>query len=168
MPDLNLNSSSIRKAVAALKKIDEQLAYLAALTAVGIKPLSRWEKPLGDEPEGWIGKLDLRTSAVSRTVQSGGKVNETLFSRTEAYIRFYETCFSDTPIDKSPSVQRWEGFLFGFPPCCVDAYIQQPYQKNDLEPEDQKILFHWACQGCLITPLLLPEYREVYQFVAKL
>jgi hypothetical protein len=165
---LDLDSLPVRKAVAALKEIDEQLAYLAVLTAVGSKPLSRWEKPLADEQNAFLGELDLPYSPVPRTLLSGKIVTETVFGRSPSYVQMYQARFANTPIDKSPTAQRCEGFLFGFPPCCVEAYIQEPYQKNDLDPEEQKILFHWACKGCLLTPLLLPEYRKIYQFVAAL
>ena len=38
-----------REHLRTLKRIDFELAYLALLTVEGLKPLSRWEKPLGEE-----------------------------------------------------------------------------------------------------------------------
>ncbi len=40
---------AVRENIQVLKTIDFELAYLALLTRYGIKPMSRWEKPL-DEP----------------------------------------------------------------------------------------------------------------------
>jgi len=51
------------------------------------------------------------------------------------------------------------------PACCVDQYIRQPYAPNNLPAEEQKILFHWACKNCKITPLLLPAYKSVHNLL---
>ncbi len=45
---MGFESSEIKIYVRALKEIDFELAYLALLTCEGLKPLSRWEKPLDD------------------------------------------------------------------------------------------------------------------------
>ena len=131
----------------------------------GIKPLSRWEKPLQDRDIALLGELELLTSRIPRTVKNGNTITETIFSRTGGYIQLYESHFAGTLVNKSPATQRIEGFLFGFPPCCVDQYIKQPYRKNNLPPTDQEILFHWACNNCQITPLLLPAYRSAHNQV---
>jgi hypothetical protein len=146
----------------ALKEIDLELAYLAALTREGLKPLSRWEKSLTDDDFELLQRTDLITRQVRRTVKTGKEIIETIFSRTPAYILLYERTFGNAPIDKSPRTQRFEGFLFGYPPCCVNNYIRKPYAPNNLTDREQKILFHWACRDCKITHALLPAYKNIY------
>lgn len=146
----------------ALKQIDFELAYLALLTHEGIKPLSRWEKPLDEAGRDLLHEMNLLTRQIRRTVKTGKEVVETIFSRAPGYIELYEQRFANTPIDKSADTQRFEGFLFGYPACCVDAYIHRPYAPNGLPEQDQKILFHWACKDCKITPLLLPGYKKIH------
>ncbi len=148
-----------------LKQIDFDLAYLALLTGEGIKPLSRWEKPLDSHDLELLQQLGLLTKQIRRSVQTGKEIIETIFSRLPGYIQLYGDRFADTPIDKSPETQQLEGFLFGYPACCVDAYIRRPYAPNGLPEQDQKILFHWACKDCKITPLLLPAYKKLHDMV---
>ena len=159
---MDLDSAQIKSSFRRLKDVDEQLAYLALLTCEGIKPLSRWEKPLDEEGLNLLESIGLVTKQVRRIVKTGKEVVETIFSRLPGYIGAYEARFADTPIDKSPQARRFEGFLFGYPPCCVEQFIRNPYAKNDLNPEDQKILFHWACRECKITPVLLPVYKRLH------
>jgi hypothetical protein len=164
---LDFDSEELRAAVRKLKKIDIQLAYLALLTREGLKPLSRWEKPLNDRELGLLKQRGLLTKQIRRTVKTGREVIETIFSISAGYIQLYEKHFGNTPIDKSPQTQRFEGFLFGFPACCVDEYIRHPYCKNSLATEQQKILFHWACKDCKITPILLPDYVRINEYVER-
>jgi hypothetical protein len=154
------DSSEFHASLKALRQIDSELAYLALLTCEGLKPLSRWERPLDEEGLGLLRGVDLLARQIRRTVKSGDEVIETIFSRTPAYLHLYEESFGNTPIDKSVRTQRLEGFLFGYPPCCVDQYIRQPYVPNALTKQDQEILFHWACKDCTVTPVLLPAYRS--------
>jgi len=162
---LDLNSQELIQYIKELKEIDFELAYLALLTAEGLKPLSRWEKPLDSDGLELLQRLGLLTKQIRRTVKTGRLVLETIFSRLPAYIQLYERRFANTIIDKSAETQRFEGFLFGYPACCVDQYIRQPYTANDLPAEDQKILFHWACRDCKITSLLLPAYKSMHRFL---
>ncbi len=148
-----------------LKEIDFELVYLALLTCEGIKPLSRWEKPLDDNGLELLQQMGLLTKQIRRTVKTGDEVFETIFSRLPGYIQLYEQHFANTPIDKSAHTQRFEGFLFGYPACCVDKFIRQPYAPNNLPSEDQKILLHWSCKDCKITPLLLPAYTNQYELL---
>ncbi|UCF43809.1 MAG: hypothetical protein JSV99_02460 [Planctomycetota bacterium] len=164
---MDFDSKEIKTTVRELKAIDSELAYLALLTCEGVKPLSRWEKPLDSQGLGLLQRLGLLMKQIRRTVKTGRVVTETVFGLSPAYIQLYERRFNDTPIDKSPPTQRFEGFLFGFPPCCVDEYIRHPYTKNNLPPEQQKILFHWACKDCKITPALLPQYVCIHEYVEK-
>lgn len=156
------NARELQQCVKALKQIDFELAYLAVLTCEGLKPLSRWEKALDNHGLDLLQGLGLITKQIRRRVKTGKEIIETIFSRTPGYIQLYEKRFANTPIDKSGETQRLEGFLFGYPACCVDAYIRQPYAANDVPEQDQKILFHWACKDCKITSLLLPAYRRIH------
>lgn len=164
---MNLESDNLKNTIKALKNIDFQLAYLAALTSQGLKPLSRWEKPLDRHGLKLLQQMNLLTKQITRTVKIGKKVTEIIFSKTPAYLRLYEQKFANAPIDKSPPTQRLEGFLFGYPACCVDQYIRQPYIPNNLPTQDQKILFHWACKNCQITPLLLPAYKKIFHLLSS-
>ena len=146
----------------ALKQIDPELAYLALLTREGVKPLSRWEKPLDDDGLRLLENMGLMTKQVRRSVTTGSEVIETVFSLMPAFIGFYEQSFADAPIDKSAATQRIEGFLFGYPPCCIEQYVRKPYTPNGLPDQDRMMLFHWACPACKITPVLLAAYRGVY------
>jgi hypothetical protein len=127
--------------------------------------LSRWEKPLNDAGLQLLRQIGLITSQIRRTVKTGKEVTETIFSVSPGYIQLYWQRFADTLVDKSAATVRFEGFLFGFPPRCVDEFIRHLYIKNTLELQLQKILFHWACPNCKITPTLLPTYQQIYQYV---
>jgi hypothetical protein len=146
----------------ALKAIDFELAYLALLTREGLKPLSRWEKPLNENGLESLHQMGLLTAQISRKVKTGDEVTETVFGRSPVCIELYVQRFANTLIDKSAKTQRFEGFLFGYPPCCIEQYIRSPYSKNNLPEKDRKILFHWACENCTITPLLLEAYERIY------
>ena len=162
---MNLDSQEVRQFVKKLKEIDFELAYLALLTCEGLKPLSRWEKPLDEHGLGLLQQIGLLTKKIRRTVKTGKEVFETIFSISPGYIQLYEKRFGGKPVDKSAESVRFEGFLFGFPPCCVDEYIRHPYAKNDLPAEHQKILFHWACKACRITRGLLGGYLRIHEYV---
>ena len=165
--DLHPESPEFQRFVRALKEIDSELAYLAVLTREGLKPLSRWEKSLTDGDLELLQRTGLITKQVRRTVKTGKEIVETIFSRTPAYIQLYEQAFGNTPIDKSPQTKRFEGFLFGYPPCCVNQYIRKPYAPNNLPQQQQKILFHWACRDCKVTPAMLPVYKNAHDLLER-
>ena len=52
-----------RNSLCAIKKIDDQLAYLVLLTLAGLKPLSRWERALQ------TGQIELLSSVGLNVVQ---------------------------------------------------------------------------------------------------
>jgi len=162
---LNPHSQEIKQYMKFLKEIDFELVYLALLTIEGLKPLSRWEKPLNNHVLKLLQQTGLLTKQIRRQVLTGKEVVETIFSRLPGYIRLYQQRFENTAIDKSAQTQRFEGFLFGYPACCVNQYVRHPYVPNNLPAEEQKILFHWACKNCKITPLLLPAYKDVYELI---
>ena len=160
--------SGIERYLASLKKIDFELAYLALLTREGLKPLSRWEKPLENKELELLQALGLHTKSIRRTVKTGREVNETVFGKSFVYLDLYSKRFENKPIEKSADVQRYEGFLFGYPPCCIEGYIVRPYASNNLDEEDRKILFHWPCDNCKITPFLVSSYRKIFEIIQNL
>jgi hypothetical protein len=164
---LDFDPQELKRCARALKQIDFEVAYLALLTREGLKPLSRWEKPLDDYGLGFLQQMGLLMKQIRRTVKTGKLVVETIFSVSAGYIQLYENRFGNTPIDKTAATIRFKSFLFGFPPCCIDEYIRHRYAQNAFEPDQQKILFHWACKNCEITPILLPYYQDIYNFLKK-
>jgi hypothetical protein len=159
------NEGNLESSLRALKAIDFELAYLALLTREGLKPLSRWEKSLDENGLELLHRMGLLTAGIRRTVKTGDEIVETIFSRSQVCIELYEQRFENKLIDKSAETQRFEGFLFGYPPCCIEQYIHSPYSENNLPEEDRKILFHWACKDCNVTPLLLRAYKKVYKIL---
>jgi hypothetical protein len=149
-------------------KLDFQLAYLVLLTLEGIKPLGRWEKRLERRHIDRIEELGLSIRAVPRKVRTGKTVTEYVFGESEELLDSYCREFDHTPIAKSPASRRKEGAFFGYPECCSAHFIEKPYDRNQLSPEDQKILFHWACPGCEPTEELLPRYREIHRYLERL
>jgi hypothetical protein len=156
---------AVRESLQVLKVVDFELAYLALLTRHGVKPLSRWEKPLDEAGFEAVWQLGLESRRVRRTVRMGKAFEETVFSLASAYVEIYASHFADQPVDKSAETVRIEGFLFGYPPCCVAQYVKHHYAPNEFPTQKQETLFHWACKGCQITPLLLPAYEEIYRLV---
>ncbi|MEW6742561.1 MAG: hypothetical protein AB1486_07365 [Planctomycetota bacterium] len=142
-----------------LKEHDAQLALLALLTVEGIKPASRWEKALPPALLETLRDLGLAVGTVRRLTRRGPVVEETVFARDSERMQGYLHQFDGRPIAKNRETRRLEGIFFGYPPCCVEAFAEHPYSPNGLPPEDQALLFHWACPGCLVTPCLLAAYR---------
>ena len=164
MPNKNRHGNH-NSTLRALKEIDFELAYLALLTYEGLKPLSRWEKTLDQNGIELLHRMDMVTKQIRRKVKTGDSVVETIFSRSPAYIGLYERRFANTPVDKSAETQRIEGFLFGYPPCCIEQYIIKPYVPDNLTDNQRRILFHWACNNCTVTPLLLQAYEKAYNML---
>lgn len=146
-----------------LRRLDFELAYLASLTRAGLKPLSRWEREFSPSVREALEALGLRTRVLTRSVRSGKRVQELLFSSSEDLLTAYARRFNQQPIDPVPANTRWEGLMFGYPACCVESFIAQGYAPNQLRRHDQRLLFHWACPHCRITPLLLPAYRRAFR-----
>lgn len=165
---LLLDPPQFEGTIHTLKEIDFELAYLAVLTYKGLKPLSRWEQELADNDLELFHRIGLLTRQVRRSVRSGRKVIDTIFSRAPIYIQLYEQAFVNTPVDKSPRTQLFEGFFFGYPSCCVNEYIRKPFSPNNLNEQQQKILFHWACRDCKVTPSLLPAYQSIHDSIELL
>ncbi len=148
---------------ASLKNLEFELACLSLLTREGFKPLSRWEKEYDRTTERQLQTLGLKTRVVERSVQSGRRLRELLFSTSDSFLAAYAARFDHTAIQPTAANMRLEGLLFGYPSCCVESFIARGYARNVLRRADQRVLFHWACPRCAITPLLLPHYRRVFQ-----
>ena len=141
--------------------LEEEAVYLGVLTARRVKPLSRLEYPVGPQVLGIFDTLGLMTAPVTRFAQNGAQVTHTILSRDRSLIRHYLVEFDTTIIQgEVPAVVRAEARHFGYPACCAEAYINQPYAPNGLAGEDQTLLFHHACPGCKKTPGLIPLYRS--------
>jgi hypothetical protein len=145
-----------------LAHLEFELAYLALLTKYKIKRLSRWEKRLDPEATAILRDLGLEVGHVERRLFLGRKTYETVFSMQPRWIDLYRSRFGGRRVKESADEARLKGFLFGYPACCVEAFIERPYSANGLLPADQAILFHWACSACKATPLLLREYRKIH------
>jgi len=146
---------------------DFEFYYLVELTRQKIKPLSRWEKPLPERSHHWLRRHGLYVERIPRKTLSGKEIAETIFSASQYYTDFYQKKFSDTYISNSPKNQQLEGFLFGYPSCCVKEFIRHPYAPNNFDQNLQSLLFHWTCDGCRSTPGLIPYYREIHKTVSE-
>ncbi|MCK4358776.1 MAG: T9SS type A sorting domain-containing protein [Candidatus Cloacimonetes bacterium] len=145
-----------------LKKLDFQLAYLAMLTKQQIKPLSRWEKGTNLKHFTTLKKFGLKVENVKRKLLNGKYTSETIFSTKSKYLDIYLRNFENKPIAIQKSDREKEGFLFGYPSCCVKNFVEDGYTKNPYIGKEQEILFHWVCPHCRITPSLIPYYQKIY------
>ena len=146
---------------------DFEFYYLAELTRQKIKPLSRWEKELPEKACHWLKHNGFSVEKIPRKTLSGKDVVETIFSKSANYLDFYQRRFSHTLINKRAENQRLEGFLFGYPSCCVEKFIHHPYFVNNLSRAEQSLLFHWACTDCRSTNDLIPYYQKVFNDVSE-
>jgi len=151
-----------------LRNLGFDLAYLVLLTKYNLKRLSRWEGNLPPDQVAILQDLGLEVAQVKRRLRFGRKADEMVFSPRKYYSDFYKSRFHMTRVKESPKNMRLKGFLFGYPSCCVEAFIREGYSKNGLSPRDQEILFHWACPGCRVTPTLLRGYRVVHDECVKI
>lgn len=145
-----------------------ELAYAAALTTAGLKPVSRREIKISDASVAALLQLGFETRIIHRRVETGKRISELVFGLNRLFLDAYSERFEGTRIEKSADSQRFEGLVFGYPACCVEKFIERPYSKNALTDEDQAMLFHWACAGCGITPILLPFYKDISETLRNL
>lgn len=143
-------------------RLNAELCYLAQLTASGLKPLSRWEGSASQTVYENLRRQNLQCRTVQRTTCSGKSVTELVFSRERRLLDVYARRFDGRSLDRTDDDRRIEGWLFGYPSCCVESYLRHGYRPNGLASSDQKTLFHWACPQCTVTPVLLPHYRRAY------
>ena len=141
------------------------LLYLVYLTAQGVKPLSRWEMDISHEQRVEIERLGLHVSTLTRSTEWGRLVFHTIFSRQRSILQRHRSVFDGRAISFDAQSVRREGLDFGYPACCVDAFIEKGYQSNGFAPQDQGILFHWACPDCEQTRMLLLEYCRIYHSI---
>jgi len=143
-----------------LISLDPELRYLVLLTRAGLKPLSRWEAPLDEAAIRALRRQGLFVDIVERRTRFGRRLHETVFARKAGYVDLYRRRYHATRLRDTPKDARLQGHLFGYPSCCVEAFVAEPYTPNGLDPRDQAILFHWACRSCRTTPGLVREYRR--------
>jgi len=142
------------------QKLELDALYLGLLAARRIKPLSRLEYPVSPDVLGRLQGLGLVAAPVRQVAQNGARLTHWVLGTDPATIRQYQLEYEGTTIgDSLPGVIRSEARYFGYPPCCAEAFIREPYAPNDLAVEEQALLFHHACPGCQVTPRLLPLYR---------
>jgi hypothetical protein len=144
------------------RKLGFDIAYLALLTKDHIKPLSRWEGKFSRRQIKALRHLGLKTDTVDRKLINGGAISELIFSTSWHYLDVYIRKYHRTPIKKDRQTVKAEGFLFGYPSCCVQNFAENGYTRNEFEGRGQEILLHWACPGCRATPQLLPYYRRTH------
>ncbi len=151
-----------------LSSMPFELAYLALLTRRGIKRLSRWEHGLSAEHIDLLRQAGLTVEPLERRTLFGKRVRQTVFSTRRPALDLYASRFNRTRLSSSAGETSFKGFMFGYPSCCVEEFIRKPYSRNGLDPRDQRILFHWACRGCRVTPALLRDYRDTYRECVRL
>jgi hypothetical protein len=147
----------------SVRNLPFELGFLALLTARGVKPLSRWEDSLSSPEIDALSALGLEIAAVNRYTVFGRRVGAVVFSKYGRYVEAFRDRFDGRWLSHSGRAKRLEGWFFGYPSCCVEAFIAKPYAANGLPPDDQRILFHWACPDCSSTQSLLREYRRIYR-----
>jgi len=145
-----------------------QLLYLALLTSHKAKPLSRWERSIGYKEKHLLEKFDLVAEPVTRFCENGKKIEEFIFSRSSRYLAIYIRYFDHKPLMITPEQRKVEGFLFGYPSCCVENFIHNGYTHNKYIDKEQKLLFHWICPDCRISPSLFPIYRSIFDECSEL
>jgi len=144
------------------KRLGFDLSYLTLLTKRDIKPLSRWEGGISHKKVSALQYLGLKTGVVERKLLNGSTTDELIFSKSSNYLDFYTNRFDKKPIKKDYETKITEGFLFGYPGCCVRNFAENGYTENEYAGNGQEILFHWVCPDCRITPSLLPYYERVH------
>jgi len=107
-----------------------------------------------------IQKEGLIVDSVQRRTRMGRRVTETVIATKSRYVDLYRRHYDGWRLRDTPDDARFQGRLFGYPSCCVEAFVERPYLPNGLDPRDQAILFHWACPSCRATPGLVREYRR--------
>lgn len=149
--------------------LEEEAIYLGVLTARGIKPLSRLEYEVAPEILDLLQDLGLAVTSVTRVAQNGARVIHWVFGRDSELLERYVSEFDGTILlERDAPTIRTEARYFGFPTCCAETYIRDPHAANSLTPEEQALLFHRACPGCVETPRLIPLYRSALEEARRL
>jgi len=134
--------------------------YLAVLTARGLKPLSRVEYEVADDIRQVWRKLDLHIASCTQFAANGMPVHHWLLASDSHIAKAYRGLFDGSSLDHhTPDLGRAEARYYGYPVCCIEAYIANPHMPSGLSPGEQALLFHRACVGCVASPRLVPAYR---------
>ncbi len=142
------------------QRLVEDAVYLGLLAARDVKPLSRLEYPVASPLIEFLRRLGLLVVPLTRIARDGTQVRHLILGRDARLIDRYLSDFDGRRLrGETPCVVRMEALYFGYPACCAEAYIRTPHAHNGLSAEDQALLFHHACPGCVATPQLLPFYR---------
>jgi hypothetical protein len=150
-----------------IKVNDFEFFYLVELTRQKIKPLSRWEKPLDNETQLWLQHQGFYVESIPRKTLAGKRIYETVFSTSRRCTDLYQRKFQNEFLNNNKQTQSLEGFLFGYPSCCVQQFIRRPYLSNNLNHKQQSLLFHWACPDCRVTPELIPYYQQIHDRISE-
>jgi hypothetical protein len=143
--------------------LETDALYLGLLTAWGVKPLSRLEYPVPPGVLRALEKLGLALGVVRRIARNGALCAHHVMSVDPGLIRRYLAEFDGTSLSRrAPLVVRAEARYFGYPPCCAESFIREPYAPNALPWADQRLLFHHACPACAETPGLVSLYRAAH------
>jgi hypothetical protein len=143
--------------------------YLGVLTANKVKPLSRLEYPVQPDVMALLRRLGLLISTVTRTAKDGKQITHWILGTEHDLVAQYKTDFDNTPIqDGVASEIKSEASYFGYPTCCAEAYIKNPNTPTDLAVDEQSLLFHRPCHGCLITRRAIPLYRSALKEAKQL
>lgn len=145
------------------KNVEFDLLYLGLLTKERVKPLSRWEGEFGRDEIKTLKSMGLKNRTIKRRLQTNRICEELIFSKDSDVIGAYSNTFMRKPISYSQGCTLLEGRFFGYPECCIRSFASSGFSPNGLSKDDQRILFHWACPECKVTPRLLPDYRAAYK-----
>jgi hypothetical protein len=144
-----------------LDQLEIDAICLGILTANGIKPLSRLEYRVRPSIMAIVQRLEVILVPITRIAGNRRIVTHLIMGKDLSLIEQYRREFEGTPLSgEIAPVVRSEARYFGYPTCCAEAYIKVAYALNDLKPDEQSLLFHYACPGCQETPRLVPLYKS--------
>lgn len=150
-------------------ELEADAIYLGVLTARSVKPLSRLEYPVKPDVLSVLRGLDLTAVPVTRVSQNGVRCTHRVIGRDGAVMRRYLAEFDGTVLrGRTASVVRAEARYFGYPSCCAEAFVREPYAPNGLPRHEQRLLFHHACPACEETLGLVPLYRAAHAEATQL
>ena len=146
-----------------MKKIDA--LYLGNLVISGLKPLARIEYPITKKLLSYFIGNELIIDRIKQFAANGKKVEIILISKNQEKIDEAKAIFGGKPLRHDAETFRNWGSLLGYPRCCVEFFADENtrHSPNNIFPEDQSIIYHWACPGCIKTKKLIPDYRKIWE-----